>query len=58
MQRVEERQQEAHLRWTKETQAQQERLHAQLLEKQAKDAAEREKQEKFNMKMALGVGGR
>jgi hypothetical protein len=57
MQRVEERQQEAHLRWTKETQAQQERLHAQLLEKQAKDAAEREKQEKFNMKMALGVGG-
>ncbi len=57
MQRVEERQQEAHLRWTKETQAQQERLHAQLLEKQAKEAAEREKQEKFNMKMALGFGG-
>ena len=57
MQQVEERQQEAHLRWVKETQAQQERLHAQLLEKQAKEAAEREKQEKFNMKMALGVGG-
>lgn len=57
MQRVEERQQEAHLRLARETQAQQERLHAQLLEKQAKDAAEREKQEKFNMKMALGVGG-
>ncbi len=57
MQRVEERQQEAHLRLAKETQAQQERLHAQLLAQQAKDAAEREKQEKFNMKMALGVGG-
>ena len=57
MQRMEERQQEAHLRWVKETQAQQERLHAQLLEKQAKEAAEREKQEKFNMKMALGFGG-
>lgn len=57
MQRVEERQQEAHSRWAKETQAQQERLDAQLLEKQAKEAAEREKQEKFNMKMALGVGG-
>lgn len=57
MQRVQERHQEAHLRLAKETQAQQERLQAQLLEKAAREAAEREKQEKYNMKMALGIGG-